>query len=352
MSLIRRQTTEAMVAANRANSQLSTGPATPAGKLRSRMNALRHGFWAEAGQVIPQLGEKAEDLLELRRQLERRFRPHSPAEIALVDQMAENRWRRRRLVRSEVAMLVAQQLRFDVEYGRAQAAEGRSSLSAGEARLAQEKGLAALPDSSHKFRFVLQCLQAARRAVETEGFSDAGLKRLEAVYGPEPGLAGATLLASYHERQKGAPDSPSPANPDDRAGKTDFLALLDAEISEFETLQELHEVSRTELAAAERETLNVLSPDQQRRILSAEEALDRQYERLIRQLEEHRKERRSERAERDARFRAMSHPQDRENAAEQTTQQAKPDQQSRQTTENKAPSFAKTSESHQPIENK
>jgi hypothetical protein len=351
MSLIRRETTEAMVAANRANSQLSTGPVSPAGKLRSRMSALRHGFWAEMGPVIRQLGEKEEDLLELRRQLEHRFRPHSPAEFALVDQMVENRWRRRRLVRSEAAMLVAQQLRFDVEFGRAQAAEGRSSLSAGEAKLAQEKGLAALPDSSHKFRFILRCLQTARRAVETEGFSDAGLQRLEAVYGPEPGLAGAALLASYHEREKGAPDSPSPANPDDPESKTDFLALLDAEIGEFQTLQELHDISRTELTVCERETLSMLPHDQQRRILSAEEALDRQNERLLRQLEDFRKERRAERAERDARFKAMSRPQDRENAPQQTAQQAKPEERSRQTTENKDPDFAKASESHQPIEN-
>jgi hypothetical protein len=51
MSLIRRQTTEAMAAANRANSQASTGPVTPAGKLQARMNAIEHGLRAEPAGV-------------------------------------------------------------------------------------------------------------------------------------------------------------------------------------------------------------------------------------------------------------------------------------------------------------
>jgi hypothetical protein len=351
MSLIRRETTEAMAAASRANGQLSIGPVTPAGKLRARMNALRHGLRAELGQVIPQLGESEDDLLELRREHERRFRPRSPAEFALIAQMVENRWRRRRLVRGEAAVLVAQQLRFDVEYGRAQAADGRSSLSAGEAKLAQEKGLAALLDSTHKFRFILQCLQAARRAVETEGFGDAGLKRLEAVYGPEPGLAGAALLANYRDCQKAPPHSSSPATPEDRGKRTDFLALLDSEMSEFQTLQELHEISRNELAAAERETLNLLPSDRQRRILSCEEALDRQYERFVGQFEDHRKERRAERAERNARFKAISDLPVRQERGSADHSTGEMPERTCQAAENKGQNSAPPLQTHQPVEN-
>jgi hypothetical protein len=155
MSLIRRETTDVMAAANRANSHASTGTVTPAGKLQARMNALDHGLRAEPARVIPELGEKDEDLLELQRQLSGRFYPHGHTEIALVEQMVENRWRRRRVRRAEAGLLVARQLRFDIDQGRALAAESRSSSCAGEARLAQEKGLASLPDSNHKFRFIL-----------------------------------------------------------------------------------------------------------------------------------------------------------------------------------------------------
>jgi hypothetical protein len=44
------------IAANRLNAQRSTGPRTPAGKERSKWNALRHGAFAELA-VVPQLGE-------------------------------------------------------------------------------------------------------------------------------------------------------------------------------------------------------------------------------------------------------------------------------------------------------
>jgi hypothetical protein len=325
MSLIRRETTEAMAAANRANSQASTGPATPAAKLHVRLNALQHGLRAAPGQILPHLGENEEGLLELKRQFERQFRPCDPREIALVEQMVENRWRRQRVIRAEGSMLVKNQAQFDIDQERAWAAEGCSPSSAGEARLAQERGLVALPDSSYKFGFILQCLHAARRAVESEGFGEAGLKRLEAVYGPEPGLRGARLLASYHECQKGTPDSSAPAHPEEHANPTDFLALLDSEIGSFQTLLELHEVSRGQLAAVQRETLVVLPADEQKRLLAHEEFFDRQYERLLKQLEQHR-ERKAAAKERQYRRFAMNRPPARENPFRQHPNHAKPDE--------------------------
>src|SRR4051812_78713 len=48
------------VLANRANSKRSTGPTTEAGKLRSRLNGLKHGLRAEL-PVLP--GEDPEELL-------------------------------------------------------------------------------------------------------------------------------------------------------------------------------------------------------------------------------------------------------------------------------------------------
>jgi hypothetical protein len=44
------------MAANRANALRSTGPRSPAGKNQSKLNALRHGAFAELA-VVPQLGE-------------------------------------------------------------------------------------------------------------------------------------------------------------------------------------------------------------------------------------------------------------------------------------------------------
>ncbi len=43
MSLLKRCVTERVKQANRANARRSTGPRTPAGKARSRLNVLKHG---------------------------------------------------------------------------------------------------------------------------------------------------------------------------------------------------------------------------------------------------------------------------------------------------------------------
>jgi hypothetical protein len=123
MSLIHKPTTEAMARANRANSQLSTGPATPAAKLNVRLNSLQHGLWTASAHALPQLGETEEERRELQRQLHWQFRPRDPLETALVEQMVENRWRRGRVIRAENSLLVKHRLQFDLDQERAQAAE-------------------------------------------------------------------------------------------------------------------------------------------------------------------------------------------------------------------------------------
>ena len=57
MSLIRKQTTEVMVAANRANTLRSTGPVTDVGNMNVRLSALKHGIIADR-PFIPELGER------------------------------------------------------------------------------------------------------------------------------------------------------------------------------------------------------------------------------------------------------------------------------------------------------
>jgi hypothetical protein len=60
--------------ANRANAKLSTGPKSDAGRARSRMNALKHGF---SSQEIVLEGEDAGQFDDLRAQLEAEFDPSS-----------------------------------------------------------------------------------------------------------------------------------------------------------------------------------------------------------------------------------------------------------------------------------
>jgi hypothetical protein len=63
---------EAKLAANRRNAQKSTGPRTPEGKDRSRLNALDHGCCAKT-LILP--GEEPEELERRQAAWSARFQP-------------------------------------------------------------------------------------------------------------------------------------------------------------------------------------------------------------------------------------------------------------------------------------
>ena len=89
-------------ARNRANSQLSTGPKTAAGKARSGQNAFKHGLYSEH---MIQPGEDPAELDNLRADLRHEHQPVNQTEEILVNELAEQFWRLRRMRRIETRML-------------------------------------------------------------------------------------------------------------------------------------------------------------------------------------------------------------------------------------------------------
>ncbi len=88
--------------ARRANAQKCTGPRTPEGKATTRLNALKHGFFARdvVNRVLdgPARAEEFNSLLDA---LLDDFQPESARERLLVDEVAACCWRIRRLLRYE-----------------------------------------------------------------------------------------------------------------------------------------------------------------------------------------------------------------------------------------------------------
>ncbi|MGA2878935.1 MAG: hypothetical protein ABSG13_08290 [Bryobacteraceae bacterium] len=85
---------ERRAAINRENAQHSTGPRTNAGKHRSSLNALRHGLTA-ASPVLP-----TEDLTayeDQRRRFCDEYRPATPTESQLVQELVDTSWRLNRI---------------------------------------------------------------------------------------------------------------------------------------------------------------------------------------------------------------------------------------------------------------
>jgi hypothetical protein len=107
--------TQAQIAANRRNSQESTGPRSTEGKAVSRFNALKSGIHAES-QVIP--GEDPAELEALAAEYRREFRPKSRLAVFLLDAMIRADWKLRRLQKIET-QLWQQELGGDANLARA-----------------------------------------------------------------------------------------------------------------------------------------------------------------------------------------------------------------------------------------
>jgi hypothetical protein len=96
---------EKQIAANRLNSQKSTGPRTETGKQASRMNALKSGIHAQSHVIR---GEDPEALAQLAAEYNAEFHPTTPRQRDLVDALVHNEWHIRRLRAIEVDLWAAE----------------------------------------------------------------------------------------------------------------------------------------------------------------------------------------------------------------------------------------------------
>jgi hypothetical protein len=92
----------AQYAANRLNSIKSTGPASPRGKVRSSLNALRHGLTARV-VVLPSEDLNAYEAFS--REIVDSLDPQTPVERQFAQTVADNQWRINRIRSIEDGML-------------------------------------------------------------------------------------------------------------------------------------------------------------------------------------------------------------------------------------------------------
>jgi len=95
-------TNEKQIEANRKNAQKSTGPTTETGKAIVAQNAVKHGIFVK--ELVGSGNPK--DLQELHANLIGCFRPAGQFEHILVETIAADIWRKRRLLRYEAGSIV------------------------------------------------------------------------------------------------------------------------------------------------------------------------------------------------------------------------------------------------------
>ena len=95
-------TTEKQLKANRENALVSTGPVTPEGKALVSQNAVKHGIFAK--DLVITTGDGKEDAQEYRELLDGlilSLKPSGQMECLLVEKIAVDYWRLRRVLRFE-----------------------------------------------------------------------------------------------------------------------------------------------------------------------------------------------------------------------------------------------------------
>jgi len=287
MSLIQKETTPAMIEANRANAQHSTGPITPAGKQNSSQNAGKHWGYAQIFRTyLPQLGEHPGTWEETRREVCTGIKPEDGFEDGLVDDLAELRLKRQRLVRGQFGKLA--QRRRDLEIEREQRIYGQWKGMKGTAlkMLMNAHGLAGLPDGDYKFTYVLCLLQDVRAQLELEGFKASGETCLLAVYGLHPGPTGSDLIGNYKAGLKAQ-------DVEDRARRQrSFVAEISREIESYQHLELLYRETRLELSEAQLDAALVPPKEETKNFLRLERAIEFEIQLKLQQLYDWRREKR------------------------------------------------------------
>ena len=93
---VARRVSRAQIAANQANSQLSSGPRSDEGKAIAAQNNVRHGLTG-AFAVLPNEDQSAFD--RLAKDLRKEYEPRSTSEDILVDGLAQHHWLIQRALR-------------------------------------------------------------------------------------------------------------------------------------------------------------------------------------------------------------------------------------------------------------
>jgi hypothetical protein len=242
------------------------------------------------------LGEDPAEFEEVRNSLTGARVPRDDFEQLLVDDMAELRWRRGRLLRAEAGTIASQKREFELAHDRSVARRGKGTEATTDTGVLRNQGLVGAEDCDSKYSVILEELTTLRVSVDEEGFTAKGLALLKTVYGERPGPIG--LLLQYYfnkclKEQEGADRATQDQN------QHRFLARLDAEIESFHWLSHLDQEKNGPLTQPMKDAQLLPSERDLEKITRYEAALERLIERKLQQFVSWRREKR-EGGEREA----------------------------------------------------
>ena len=255
------------VAANRRNALKSMGPRTPAGKERSRRNALRHAILAR--ETLISAGEGREDRATFERLRERFWADLAPQNIVeevLVERAFTAYWRLARVLRAESGAIRQRldTLSFDQEQRERERAEELQDddIETVATRSGDLAGLETL----------LEAVREAREEVEEQGYLDVdAAERFAQVFGAVDPILEPPCKGSSRAAQEGR--------------KADALAWLSEIEADFESRRGAL-VAKSELEH-EHDKMRLAVPGERElmRLARYEAHLERQFYKALHELE-------------------------------------------------------------------
>jgi hypothetical protein len=202
----------------------------------------------------------------------------------LVEDMAEIRWRRQRLMRAEAGILASKKREFKIEREWKEANHGKGFNRETNDIVSPDMGLAALPPSAKNIAEIIDLLELLKDSVETEGFGEKDCWPLKVVYGEKPSYTGRHLTELYYKAPQWVRGDPVKYSEEVEAFRRPFFETLAREIASFRKLAELHNARDVKVTEPLMDSQLIPSQEDLRKIMDYEAALERQFERKLQQL--------------------------------------------------------------------
>jgi hypothetical protein len=266
MARIQKTMTPAAEAANRVNGAESGGPASEAGKDRSKMNALKHGKFAgrpdpvELLLAAPSPEEEAEREI-LRAEVVERYQPPDAFAGQAAEELADLRFELRRLERVKQTLWQRERELLELEQRRrARTVEHRVLEIVGGVSNYQVKrtGVMQAPESPSKYRELVVALEWLKVVMDRRQFNQAW-STLAAIYGDlDPSWRGHKLVLLLHRAEKAAEEAGTEPGAEAKARLerqveqwlSMFRSMLADELQEVKEKLELCELEQGPLSAA------------------------------------------------------------------------------------------------------
>lgn len=166
-------TSEAQIAANQANAQLSTGPVSDAGKANTRLNALKTGL---TGHTVLLPSDDADQYARLIESFRTEYNPKGDAEIRLVQTIADTTWRLQRIPGLESAIFAVGFTKLADLHRDIKDEAQRNSMLQCEVFLAYERQLRNLQIQESRLRRNLEKDKAELKTLQAQRQAESGAK--------------------------------------------------------------------------------------------------------------------------------------------------------------------------------